>query len=51
MQIKAARRGLRVVEVPVPYRPRIGRSKISGTFRGTVAASLGILSAVARHVR
>ena len=31
MQVKAARRGLRVVEVPVDYRPRLGRSKVSGT--------------------
>ncbi|MCS7017267.1 MAG: glycosyltransferase family 2 protein, partial [Gemmatales bacterium] len=38
MQIAAARRGLRVVEVPVSYRPRLGQSKISGTLRGSLAA-------------
>ncbi len=38
MQVQAARRGLRVVEVPVDYRPRLGRSKVSGTLRGTVGA-------------
>ena len=31
MQVKARRHGLRVREVPVDYRPRIGRSKVSGT--------------------
>ena len=49
MQIKAARRGLRVVEVPVDYRPRIGRSKVSGTVSGTVEAGTKILALIARH--
>ncbi|MDD5306297.1 MAG: glycosyltransferase family 2 protein [Deltaproteobacteria bacterium] len=49
MQVKAARQGLRVEEVAVSYRPRIGESKISGTFRGAVMASLKILWVVARH--
>lgn len=47
MQIKAARLGLRVQEVEVPYRPRIGQSKISGTVIGTVRAGYGILSIIA----
>ena len=34
MQINAARAGLKYLEVPVSYRPRIGTSKISGTLRG-----------------
>ncbi len=38
MQVKAVQRGLRVVEVPVRYRQRVGRSKISGTVKGTVLA-------------
>ena len=38
MQVKALQRGLRVVEVPVRYRRRVGRSKISGTVKGTVLA-------------
>src|SRR5438876_882345 len=38
MQIKALRRGLRIVEVPVSYRSRIGSSKISGTLSGSVRA-------------
>lgn len=43
MQIKAARAGLSYVEVPVPYRRRKGRSKISGTFRGVFGATFKIL--------
>lgn len=46
MQAKAAIFGLRVVEVPVRYRPRIGRSKISGTLSGTLRAGAAILSTV-----
>lgn len=50
MQIKAARRGLRVREVPLPYRRRAaGRSKISGTVRGTLRAGARILWAVHRY--
>ena len=43
MQAKAARDGVRVVEVPVRYRRRIGRSKISGTVKGTVRAGKDIV--------
>ncbi len=49
MQVKAVRAGLRVVEVPVSYRPRIGRSKISGTLRGTILAGWKILTVVLRY--
>lgn len=49
MQMKAWRRGLRVLEVPVPYRPRIGQSKISGTVRGSIAAGVKILWCLARY--
>ncbi|NQT87389.1 DUF2064 domain-containing protein, partial [bacterium] len=48
MQIKAALRGLRVREVPVSYRRRIGASKISGTVRGVVGAGVTILGTVFR---
>lgn len=43
MQVRAARIGLRVAEVPVGYRRRIGTSKISGTLSGTVRAGWKIL--------
>jgi glycosyltransferase involved in cell wall biosynthesis len=49
MQIKAVRLGLRVLEVPVSYRRRIGTSKISGTVRGTILAGYKILSLIARY--
>jgi hypothetical protein len=49
MQVKAARRGLRVAEVPVRYRRRIGRSKITGTVAGTVRAGAKILYTVFRY--
>ncbi len=51
MQIKAAKKAVRVVEVPVTYRPRIGESKISGTVIGTVKAGFKILWVVAKYVR
>lgn len=43
MQIKAARQRISAVEVPVSYRKRIGKSKVTGTFRGTLRASYKIL--------
>lgn len=49
MQIKAHRAGLRILEVPVPYRCRIGTSKISGTISGSVRAGIKILSTIARY--
>jgi glycosyltransferase involved in cell wall biosynthesis len=48
MQIKAASQGLRIREVGVSYRKRIGESKISGTIRGTVAAGSKILLTIIR---
>jgi rSAM/selenodomain-associated transferase 2 len=47
MQARAFRRGLRVVEIPVSYRKRIGQSKISGTVRGVVGAGTKILTSIA----
>src|SRR5258708_19710515 len=35
MIVKGAIAGFRIVEVPVSYHPRIGKSKISGTVKGT----------------
>jgi hypothetical protein len=43
MQIKAAIKGLRSIEVPVSYRKRIGESKISGTLKGVIFAGAKIL--------
>jgi glycosyltransferase involved in cell wall biosynthesis len=49
MQIKAVKAGLRCREVPVSYRRRIGVSKVTGTFAGTVRASAKILFTIARY--
>jgi glycosyltransferase involved in cell wall biosynthesis len=49
MIIKGALAGFRVVEVPVSYYPRIGKSKISGTLKGTVGAGWFILSLIVRY--
>ncbi len=46
MQIKAAILGIRSREVPVSYRKRIGKSKISGTVRGVVLAGTKILGTI-----
>ena len=52
MQVKAIKRGLRVLEVPVAWRRRRGgRSKISGTLRGVIGAGYKILSTIYRHAR
>ena len=50
MQIKAAQRQVRAVEVPVSYRQRIGVSKVSGTLRGSVSAGVKILWLLGRYV-
>lgn len=43
MQLKAKTFGLRVVEIPVRYRERVGRSKITGTLWGTLRAGVKII--------
>ena len=49
MILKGALGGYRVVEVPVSYYPRIGKSKISGTLKGTIGAGWFILSLIVRY--
>ena len=49
MILKGALAGFRVVEVPVSYYPRIGKSKISGTLKGTVGAGWFILTLIVRY--
>jgi glycosyltransferase involved in cell wall biosynthesis len=48
MQVKALQHGLRVVEVPVSYRRRIGKSKVSGTISGSVKAGAKIMWTIAK---
>ncbi len=49
MILKGMLGGFRIVEVPVSYYPRIGKSKISGTLKGTVGAAWFILSLIVRY--
>ncbi|MFN8394535.1 MAG: glycosyltransferase family 2 protein [Bacteroidia bacterium] len=50
MQLKAAKKKLRCIEVPVDYRRRIGVSKISGTVKGTIMAGYKILWTIFRYL-
>ena len=49
MILKGAIAGFRIVEVPVSYYPRIGKSKIGGTVKGTIGAAWFILSRIVRY--
>jgi glycosyltransferase involved in cell wall biosynthesis len=50
MTVKAARRKARLVEVPVSWQPRYaGKSKISGTIRGTILAAYYIFGVTLRY--
>ena len=49
MQMRVARAGLRVVELPVGYRRRLGGElKVAGSLRGSLRAGLKIISTFAR---
>ena len=48
MQIKAIQSGMIIKEYPVNTYRRLGKSKISGTVKGTLGAGIGILSMIAR---
>lgn len=50
MQLKAAKHKLRIKEIPVTYRQRIGESKVSGTLRGTIMAGYKILSWIFKYL-
>jgi hypothetical protein len=49
MQVKAVRHKLKIAEVPVSYRRRVGVSKITGTLSGTFRAGYKILWTIARY--
>jgi len=49
MQVRALKQGLNCAEVPVRYKKRIGKSKISGTVSGVVLAGAYILGTIARE--
>ena len=46
MQIRAAKKNYKILEIPVRYRKRIGKSKVTGTLKGTVMASLIIMKTI-----
>lgn len=48
MIARAARSGLRIAEVPIRYRVRVGESKVSGTLGGSLRAGWGIVWAILR---
>lgn len=49
MQLKALQHNLTYVEVPVPYRNRIGVSKVSGTLKGAIFAGVKILGWIFKY--
>ncbi|THV29542.1 glycosyltransferase family 2 protein [Glycomyces paridis] len=48
MVLRAGRDGWRIAELPVPYRPRVGRSKVTGTLGGTLRAVKDMRAQLAR---
>jgi glycosyltransferase involved in cell wall biosynthesis len=51
MQVRALQLGARVAEVPVTYRRRVGRSKISGTVSGVIKAGFWIVYTILKYAR
>lgn len=49
MQLKALKRNLSYTEIPVPYRNRIGVSKVSGTVKGAIFAGVKILTWIFKY--
>ena len=49
MVILALKGGLRVIEVPVNYRGRVGESKITGTFKGVLKTGVRMIGLVLRY--
>jgi hypothetical protein len=47
MVVRAGRAGWDIREVPVAYRPRVGRSKVTGTVRGTALTVFDMAKALA----
>jgi glycosyltransferase involved in cell wall biosynthesis len=50
MQIKAVKNGLRIMEIPVRYRQRVGVSKITGTLSGTLKAGTKIIYTIFKYL-
>jgi glycosyltransferase involved in cell wall biosynthesis len=50
MQVKAAKKNLSFTEIPVSYRNRIGKSKVSGTVKGSILAGYKILYTIFKNI-
>ncbi len=50
MQIKAAKKNYKIKEIPVRYRRRIGKSKVTGTLKGSFMAGVIILKTIFIHL-
>lgn len=50
MQVKAAKQKFNSIEVPVNYKVRIGKSKVSGTLKGTVLAGYKIITTIFKQM-
>jgi glycosyltransferase involved in cell wall biosynthesis len=50
MVILALKRRLKIIEIPVNYRGRIGESKITGSFRGTLETGLRMIGIVFKYL-
>jgi glycosyltransferase involved in cell wall biosynthesis len=50
MLVKAVKRGARITEIPVSYRKRIGKSKVSGTIKGSFMAAYYMLWLPLRYI-
>jgi glycosyltransferase involved in cell wall biosynthesis len=49
MQLKAIKHKLKYCEVPVSYRKRIGKSKVTGTIKGSIFAGIKILYSIYKY--
>jgi len=50
MQVKAAKHNFKCTEIPVKYRVRIGKSKVSGTLKGTIMAGYKIITTIFKYI-
>ena len=49
MVILALRHRLKVIEIPVNYRGRVGESKITGSFTGALRTGLRMIGLIVRY--
>ena len=49
MVIHGLRRGLRIIEVPINYRGRVGESKITGNLKGTLRTGFNMIALVLKY--